>query len=177
MKKILKLEIWGMVFISLFGSLLHFIFNWANRFWVVGAFSAVNESTWEHLKLAVIPAVLWAVLEKFGFKVNCPNFWFAKAKSIWLMPILIIVFFYGYKAILGTHNLILDISIFILSVIMGQIVSYKIMSGSRNFGKFSGLSVFFIILLSVLFFIFTFYPPHNFLFLDPVFGGYGWGGF
>jgi len=56
--KILKLEIWGMVFISAFGSLLHFVFNWLNRFWLAGAFSAVNESTWEHLKLAVVAGVV-----------------------------------------------------------------------------------------------------------------------
>jgi len=56
--KILKLEIWGMVFISAFGSLLHFAFNWLNRFWLAGAFSAVNESTWEHLKLAVVAGVV-----------------------------------------------------------------------------------------------------------------------
>jgi len=36
--KILKFEIWGMFFISVFGSLLHFTFSWLNRFWLLARF-------------------------------------------------------------------------------------------------------------------------------------------
>ncbi len=114
--KLLKFEILGIFFISLLGSFLHFTFQLSHKFWLVGIFSAVNESTWEHLKLAVIPAILWAILESRVFKLKANNLLCAKAAGIWLMPVLIVVFFYGYKAILGYHNLALDIGIFILAV-------------------------------------------------------------
>ena len=162
-----------MFFIFFLGSFLHFTFNLANKFWLIGAFSAVNESTWEHLKLAVVPAILWAVLESKVFNLKAPNFLFAKAMGIYLMPILIVVFFYGYKAILGTHNLFLDIFIFFLAVIIGQIVSYRIMmlpEFSRNFNTFSLLLL---IILLLVFIVFTFYPPHIFLFQDSISGQYG----
>jgi hypothetical protein len=167
--KILKFEILGIFFISLLGSFLHFTFALANKFWLVGAFSAVNESTWEHLKLAVIPAILWALLESKVFKLKTPNFLFAKAVGIYLMPILIVVFFYGYKAILGYHNLLLDISIFVIAVIIGQIASYKIMSRPGSYSKFNNSSFFFLAILPIIFIIFTFFPPHFFLFKDPIF--------
>lgn len=171
--RILKFEIWGMVFISILGSLLHFTFGWLNRFWLAGIFSAVNESTWEHLKLAVIPAILWTIFEGRVFKGRVNNFLFAKAVGVYLMPILIVVFFYSYKAILGHNLLVIDISIFILSVIIGQILSYKIMSLPEFAGKFNKISFLAITILLLAFVVFTFYPPHIFIFKDPVFGQYG----
>lgn len=171
----------GIVFISFLGSFLHFTFQLSHKFWLVGIFSAVNESTWEHLKLAIIPAILWAILEGKVFKLKANpstslrvnNFLCAKAAGIWLMPILIVVFFYGYKAILGYHNLALDIGIFILAVIIGQIVSYKIMALPEFSQKFNAISFISIVILFLVFVIFTFYPPHFFLFQDPVSNGYG----
>ena len=171
--KIWKFEILGMIFISVLGSLLHFTFEWLNRCWVAGVFSAVNESTWEHLKLAVVPAILWAVLESKVFKVRANNFLCAKAAGIWLMPTLIIIFFYSYTTILGQDLLLADISIFIISVIIGQIVSYKIMTLPEFSQKFNTLFVLSLVILLLAFVVFTFYPPRFFLFQDPISGQYG----
>jgi ABC-type cobalamin transport system permease subunit len=171
--RILKFEILGIFFISLLGSFLHFTFVLANKFWLVGTFSAVNESTWEHLKLAVVPSILWMILENKFFKLKANNFLFAKSIGIYLMPILIIVLFYSYTAILGYNLLFFDISTFIIAVIIGQIVSYKIML-FREFSEKSGsVWVLALVILFLAFVIFTFYPPHNFLFRDPVSGLYG----
>jgi len=171
--KFLKFEILGMVFISLFGSFLHFTFNLLNRFWLVGVFSAVNESTWEHLKLAVIPAILWAVLESRAFKLRANNFLFAKAVGTYLMAILIVVFFYSYKAILGYNLLVFDISVFVTSVILGQIASYKIMARQEFSRKFNKASFLALTIILLAFIVFTFYPPHFFIFQDPISGLYG----
>lgn len=162
-----------MIFISLFGSLLHFTFNWANRFWLVGAFSAVNESSWEHLKLAVVPAIIWAILESKVFKLRANNFLFAKAVGTYLMPVLILAIFYSYTAILGYNLLVFDISSFIISVIIGQLVSYKIMAYPEFPQRFNAVSLFSLIILPLVFVVFTFYPPHIFLLQDPISGGYG----
>ena len=45
-------ELIGMVFIFFLGSALNFTFALSGNQPIVGAFSAVNESVWEHLKLA-----------------------------------------------------------------------------------------------------------------------------
>lgn len=47
----LKTNLFRFIFISVLGVLLHFTYEWAGDNAVVGLFSAVNESTWEHLKL------------------------------------------------------------------------------------------------------------------------------
>ena len=47
----LKTNLFRFIFISVLGVLLHFTYEWSGDNAVVGLFSAVNESTWEHLKL------------------------------------------------------------------------------------------------------------------------------
>ena len=46
----LKTNLFRFIFISVLGVLLHFTYEWSGDNAVVGLFSAVNESTWEHLK-------------------------------------------------------------------------------------------------------------------------------
>ena len=40
-------------------------------------------------------AVVWAILENKVFKVKAPNFLFAKAVGVYLIPALIVLFFYS----------------------------------------------------------------------------------
>ncbi len=51
-KTVFIYELIGVVFIIFLGSALHFTFALSGNQPIVGAFSAVNESVWEHLKLA-----------------------------------------------------------------------------------------------------------------------------
>ena len=53
--KLLKFQIFSVIFIWLLGTILHFTYEWSNKNTIVAAFSAVNESTWEHLKLLFFP--------------------------------------------------------------------------------------------------------------------------
>jgi len=171
--KILTLEIIGAIFIIVLGGLLHFTFEWSNQFWLVGIFSAVNESVWEHLKLAVMPALLWLFIEMKLLKEKPKNFFFAKTKGIWAMPFFIILIFYSYKAVLGKNFLVLDILTFIVAVILGQLISYKIMFWEKIPGFYNKIGIILLFILFFAFVIFTFYPPHNFLFQDPLSLRYG----
>lgn len=52
----------GLLFTLLVGTLLHFVYDWfGGSFWAV--LGAVNESTWEHLKLVFWPIVLFGFIE------------------------------------------------------------------------------------------------------------------
>jgi hypothetical protein len=62
-RSVLVYELVGTVFMIILGSILHFTFEWSGGNPVVGAFSAVNESVWEHLKLAFWPALLFMLIE------------------------------------------------------------------------------------------------------------------
>ncbi len=171
MEKIKKYEIWGAVFTIIVGTLLHFVYNWSGQSNFVGFFGAVNESTWEHLKLAFWPTFIFAIFEWFMFGKNQKNFCLASATKLLSMPIAIILLFYGWLLIFP-DNFIWDISIFIVAVILGYCLGYLILKNKKDFRKES-LSIVLIILTLLAFSIFTFLPPRFFLFLDPVDQTYG----
>jgi len=172
-RRALFFELAGIVFIIIFGSILHFTFEWAGHHAVVGVFSAVNESVWEHLKLGFWPALAFALVEFKYLKKSTNNFLFAKTIGIYLIPIVIIVIFYSYTAVLGESILAIDILSFIIAVIVGQLVSYRLLTGKTipyNLDRFSLIAL---LLLGIAFVLFTFYPPQLPMFQDPITGEYG----
>jgi hypothetical protein len=171
-KSILIFELFGIVLIVLVGSALHFTFKLSGGNPLVGVFSAVNESVWEHLKLSFWPALLYAIVEYRYLKKKTGNFFSAKAVSIYLMPLIIASSFYMYRAF-SEENLVLDILIFILAVAIGQLTSYKLMSWKEKSKIYTKTSIIALILLASLFIIFTFYPPQLPIFQDPISRGYG----
>lgn len=60
--KILKYQIFSAVFAIILGTILHFTYEWSGNNNLVGIFSSVNESTWEHLKLAFYPMLITSII-------------------------------------------------------------------------------------------------------------------
>ena len=168
----LLFELVGTVFIVLIGSLLHFTFELSGNNPVIGAFSAVNESVWEHLKLSYWPALIYAIIEYRYLKKTTRSFFLAKAVGIYLLPLIIVSFFYFYRTF-TEENLFLDISIFVVAVAIGQLASYKLLNRKETPEIYDKISVIAIILLAILFVLFTFYPPQIPIFQDPSSGNYG----
>jgi len=172
-KIILRWELGGIAFIVILGSLLHFVFEWSGGALPVAWLAAVNESVWEHLKLGFWPALIYAALEYSRFGKSANNFFFAKTLGIYLIPITIVVLYYAYTAILGHDLLIVDIAIFVVAVIVGQLVSYKLLTVSPLPVRLNRFAPIAVVVLGILFVLFTFYPPHMHLFWDSGTGGYG----
>jgi hypothetical protein len=172
-KKVLIYEIIGTAFIIFLGSALHFTYEFSGRFAFVGVFSAVNESVWEHLKLAFWPSVIWLLIEYLPVKKLTNNFFESKTLGTCTMIALIPIVFYSYTSITGESIFVIDIATFIVAVVVGQIVSYTLFMKkqfSRNTDK---IALVILIALGIAFIVFTFYAPHLPIFQDPVSGGYG----
>lgn len=166
-----KWEIWGAITGILLGSALHFAHAWSGNNPVMAIFAAVNESTWEHLKLAFWPTLIFAIIEWFIFGKNVKNFCLASLVKLFSMPIIIIALFYGWLAIFP-DSFIWDISIFIVAVILGYYFSYRIMKITKPLG-WEKISLVIILVGLLKFSLLTYFPPKIFLFQDPVSGGYG----
>ena len=165
-------ELLGMTLIIILGSLLHFSFEWSNYNSLIGVFSAVNESVWEHLKLGFWPTLLYAIIEYRFVKKYANNFWLGKAACVSVIPVVIVITFYSYTAFLE-ESLLIDILTFMIAIIIGQLVSYKLLINRRLSEKFTIISLVVLAIWSLIFIVFTFYPPHIPIFQDPVTGGYG----
>ncbi|MBQ3306527.1 hypothetical protein IJH02_03820 [Candidatus Saccharibacteria bacterium] len=55
----------SIVIISIIGTLAHFLYDLTNHNKFIGIFAAVNESTWEHIKIAMTPTLLWGLIDGF----------------------------------------------------------------------------------------------------------------
>lgn len=162
-----------MFFIIIIGSLLHFTYEWSGYWKPAALISAVNESTWEHLKIGFWPALIFMIIEFFVIRRETKNFILAKTVSLYLIPIIITVLFYSYTAILGRDIFFIDISIFIISIIIAKIVSYRLMLLKNAHIIANQIAIIFLIIEIMAFSFLSYFSPHFFLFKDPVTGGYG----
>jgi hypothetical protein len=172
-KKILSWEMWGILFISLAGALLHFTFELSGDLTPMAVISGVNESTWEHFKIGFWPAFIWAFIEYFVFGKKTKNFLFAKGISFLVMPLVIAGLFYGYTWIFKIESLAIDIVIFIIAIAVAQIVSYRMILIQRE--KIAGNIVGAILIVAglIMYSTLSYNAPKCPIFKDPVTGGYG----
>ena len=163
--QILLWEIGGFFFIGLIGAALHFTFelsNFSNM--VVAFFSAVNESTWEHLKMVFWPGVIFSLIEYSYIRDQVNNFLVAKAVSLFVMPLIIVIGWYGYTPFTQRSIFQLDLLLFYVAVLLGQIISYKILTRDALSKRAVTLSAAGLFVMLIAFSTFTFYPPEIFLF-------------
>jgi hypothetical protein len=172
-RSVLRWELVGVGVIFLAGSLFHFLFDWSGGLAPVGVIAAVNESVWEHFKIAFWPALIYAVIEYPFLRRYTNNFFIAKAIGFYVMPLVIAAIFYAYTAIFGEEILAVDVLIFLVAIALGQFASYKILTLKQWPRWLCWVGVAMVILLAVAFGVFTFYPPHLGIFRDAVSGGYG----
>ena len=172
--KLLKTEIIVTIICLILGTLLHFTYEWSGQNLFVASFSAVNESVWEHLKLVFYPMLLMAIIEYFFVKKIVNNYIEAKTIGIFTAMGLIVISFFTYTGIIGTNFFIIDIIIFILSIIFGEGISYRLMKRKNESTIQSKILASLItVFLLICFIVCTYYTPKVNLFRDFTTGTYG----
>lgn len=168
-----KLIYLGIPVIFIIGSVFHFIYELTGGLFAVGLFAPVNESIFEHMKLAPLPTAIWfigaAVLAKDKPERDK---WFAAMLISQLTSVLLIpLIFYGYTQALGVESTLVDILIFLASTAAGQLLAAHF----YRYGKAPDyrVSVALSALLIALFAFLTVRPPRLPIFSDPVSGAYG----
>ena len=163
--KLLTWEIGGIFFIGLIGAALHFTFEMSNFSSMdVAYFSAVNESTWEHLKMVFFPGLMFALIQYTYVRDVVNNYIIAKVAGLFIMPLVIAVGWYIYAPILGRSYFPADLFLFYLAVFVGQVVSYKLLSRPPLEKKYTQVAIVLFLVMFAAFSTFTFYPPNIFLF-------------
>ena len=102
------------------------------------------------------------------------NYIEAKTIGIFVAISLVVISFFTYTGILGVNFFILDILIFIASIILGELVAYKLMKRENESNiKTKILAGIILIFLLLSFIICTFNTPEVNLFRDSTTGTYG----
>lgn len=164
----LKTNFYRFLFISILGTLLHFTYEWSHNNAVVGLFSAVNESAWEHLKLLFFPMFFLTLIELFFFRQTLPqNFLKARATGIFLGMTLIIGVFYILLGVIGKSIDFLNIVLYFVAVFFALWVENKqYKTFPEETLKASSMAFSILLIFTLFFFIFTFWSPDIGLFWE-----------
>lgn len=160
------------VIISLVGTLAHFMYDISRHNKFIGLFTAVNESTWEHIKIALTPILLWGLVDGFIYGQN-PNYFPAKLVSLLVPIVLMPCIFYGYTAISRKPILIIDILSFYVVIFLSQwlfstIVALPELPFIVEYLTSAGVFVVF-----GAYSVLTLMPLKLFIFKDPISRRYG----
>lgn len=160
------------LFISVLGVLLHFTYEWSGDNPIVALFSAVNESTWEHLKLLFFPMLLLTIIELlFTEKRQLPsNYLFARTIGILSGMAFIVIAFYTLTGVFAKLPDAVNITLYFLGVFLALCIENKINRGNRQ--NHSAFAAIILLALTIAFFVFTKYPPSIGLFANPVLTGF-----
>lgn len=154
--------------IGILGAISHFVYEWSGENQILGYFFAVNESTWEHLKLLFFPTVVFSFIEYIFVKKEVKNYVPSVVISLIVGILSIIVLFYSYKGFLGYGVDFINILIYYISVIIMLIVKNKIIDSEKFESSSSSLFFLFLgFLITLLFIFFTYNPPTLAVFKPP----------
>lgn len=166
MNKLKSYAVIGSIFVIIIGSISHFIYDWFGNNFILGFIFPINESTWEHMKLCFFPMLLysWYMGQKLRYAYPCITS--SLLAGTLLGTFLIPIIFYTYSGILGHNIIFLDITTFIVSILLAFFAIYKLALSCRTDAYIHSLQ-FLVLIIAVCFFIFTYYPLNIGIFHVP----------
>lgn len=165
------------VLIVTIGGALHFTWDLVKEFpymrWLA-VFMPVNESYWEHAKLAAWPMLVWAIV------ILKKNMGVAHVKD-WAMPAALAIWsaytvmFFTHAALpeaFGELGFVQYIGSFMVGIAHGM-MAFRVTAGSGFAKRTWALGAVLLAWFFSMLMIFTYYQPHIPLFIDGPTGMYG----
>lgn len=172
-KKLFNCTILGFIFVSIAGSISHFVFEWSGYNFAAGLIFPVNESTWEHLKLLYFPYIIWTAIEYQCLKKE-KGILAAKLIGAAAGMFFITIFFYTYTGAIGKSIEILNILSFFIGVSASFFTDYFFIKTQKFSNRRTDtICLAGLIALGGIFIIFTISPPFIPLFKDPINSTFG----
>ena len=165
----------SIIVISVIGTIAHFIYELSEHNKIVGLFGSVNESTWEHIKIALTATMLWSLIDGFIYGPN-PNYFLAKLFSLLTVIILMPLLFYGYQFIFKKDNTVVNILIFYVVIICSQLLFFNLIALKPVNFFWQYLTTIGTFIVFGCYLTLTLMPLRNFLFKDPITDDYGFKG-
>ena len=150
-------------------SILHFLYGFT-KFRPISYISAVNESVWEHTKITFFAALFYDLILYFKDYRGNNNFVAGLAPALFSIILSVPLLFYGYSGAIGFSFLAMDLFIAFLSALISQYILKRFTESSMDLSGWKRLSLLLVLAMIILFFIFTWYPPHLPLFRAPLRG-------
>lgn len=159
----------GIMVVCLVAFPLHFLFGWSGKSALIGMFTPINESIWEHLKLVYWPLLLWwgigFRLYHAEYKLSLVKWVSSGAVAILISMIGIVGWYYTWVHGLAVTSSVIDVGSLFIAVPIGQWIAihlYRVMQLRRIY---LFLAFVFLVLAGFLFIYFTFSTPERPIFI------------
>ena len=173
-KSLMRWEIVGALLTCALGTLLHFLYGWSGGNVLVAAFSAVNESTWEHMKIFFIPCFVFTMVQFIAFVEPFRNFFACKGMSVAAGLLFIPALFYTINGAIGETPDWVNLAIFYAAVVLTYFLSFRLLTHSTLHGGWAQIAGFLLLWLLLFAFVyFTYRTPQLPIFRDPITCCYG----
>ena len=167
-------SVWAALPLFLAGSLLHFLYDWSGENRIVARIAAVNESYWEHIKIAIWPLFFFYALMFVVGGNRIVGFVPAATIALYSVPVTMIAIVFGYKRLTGRNILWLDILVFLATIVVSLLVFVLLTAQLAASGLTIGISVAFLAVLLFAVAVYSVAPPAEpDFFRDPRSSKYG----
>ena len=164
----------GLFVVILLGNTLHFVYDWTGQARWAAYVSAVNESTWEHMKLLAMPWVIWSLVEAVALRSSRQSVLMARALGLLAGLVTIPTVYYTYTGALGVSSMIVDVVLFQAAVLLAFWVSTALQKrGTLTAPVWQAAGVLVLAAVSTAFVVWTASPPELPVFIDPTNGTRG----
>lgn len=169
-------DVLALVLITAIGGLMHFAWE---RVEGIGALRwtavllPVNESNWEHAKMAAWPLLAWSliVLARDG-KAKLRGWLMPAALCIWSAYLVMFAVHSAMPVAFGELGIVQYVGSFFLGIAHG-IMAFRVVHRSPAAGSWWFLGLMLLAAMFAMLIAFTYYPPRIPLFLDSPTGLYG----
>lgn len=165
-----KALLWGIPLIFIVGSIFHFLFDITSGNIIFAVIFPTNESIFSHLKLTYFPVLIYFFIAYIVLHneddINASKWTISAAMAVFVGIAFVTSAYYIATAAFNIYSLIVDISIFFVSVVLGQLMAIHVYKHSSG-GKLKlALAIIFLIVVLVMFYLFTVNPPNLPLFIE-----------
>lgn len=149
-----KLTLTNIILVFFLSFVTHFIYNiFPNN--IIACFFPINESIFEHLKMAFTTYVIVLIIDYFLFKVKNNNLVISIYVSA-ITTIISLAILFPIAFNLFGENMIITFVVYFITIVLGLLVGYKILEKNDLFLRDVGLIA--IVITMIVFALLTFYP-------------------
>lgn len=156
----------GILFTLVFGTFSHFFYDWFGENPLIGLFTPVNESVWEHMKMLFFPVLFYTLYEVVFFMKTDMHFLTVRLFGLIIGIFLIPCFFFIYAGFFGRSIVLFDLIIYMASILVTFLLSRYLELYAYDLALPYFVLFVILLFLLILFFSFTFSPPDLPLFWD-----------
>ncbi|MDR1466991.1 MAG: DUF6512 family protein [Oscillospiraceae bacterium] len=165
-KSFFLMEIFGAFFIMLMGA---FFSNFRPEFinkTTIQLLTQNRNSVWEAIKVFIVPYCLWCFVEILILDLPIQKLFVTKVFDLYLFVCLVLVSFEISNYLNIEMSFFPDFNLIFLSLLLCQLVSYRIVTSRFYLDTFFLMSCVCLLLFFCLYILFTLFPPKLEVFYD-----------